>query len=64
MSADNYITIRKEGKMWVGYDQSASAEEESYDYPVFKATSLKKAIILAQAEYTEYGYRVSGLTVG
>ena len=64
MSADNYITIRKEGRKWVGYHQSASTDEEQYNRPMFIATSLKKAIIAAQEEWTEYGYRIIGLTVG
>lgn len=61
MSADDYIAIRKEGEKYIGYHQSASADEEQYDYPMFKATSLKEAIILAQAEWTEYGYRFVNL---
>ncbi|GAG87924.1 unnamed protein product [marine sediment metagenome] len=56
MSADNFIAIRKEGRKYVGYDQSIYADEQCYDYPVFKATSIKEAIRLAQAEHTEYGY--------
>lgn len=61
MSADNYILIRKEGKKYIGYHQFASDDEEQYDSPMFKATSLKKAIQLAQQLYTEYGYRFSNL---
>lgn len=62
MSSDNFIVIRKEGRKWVGYHQFASADEQQYDRPLFQTTSLKKAIIRAQEEETEYGYVVEGLT--
>lgn len=56
MSADNFIAIRKEGRKYMGYDQSASAERMCYDHAIFKTTSIKAAIRLAQAKAAEYGY--------
>jgi len=61
MSDDSYITIRKEGKEWVGYYQFGSGDREQYDHSTFRVASLKKAIIQAQEEDTEYGYRFIGL---
>lgn len=61
MSADNYILIRKEGNNYVGYHQSASADEVQYDRPMFITDNIVKAIKMAQAEYTEYGYCFIGL---
>ena len=56
MSADNYISIRKEGRVFVGYMQCASADKEQYERPMFKADTVERAVRLAQEEYTEYGY--------
>jgi hypothetical protein len=72
MSADNYMSIRKEGDKWVGYHQSASADEEQYHRPCFSVDSLEEAIHMCQSGkwagdddwfggYLEYGYRVVGL---
>ena len=61
MSADNYISIRKENDKYVGYHQFASADEPQYDDPMFIAGSVEDAIIKAQAEYTEYGFFFEGL---
>ena len=54
MSADNYITIRKEadGKFH-GYMQFASDDEEQYERTFFEAGSIEEAIHKAQSEYTE-----------
>lgn len=57
MSADNYITIRKEGRVFVGYMQDCASTEEQYEQPIFKADTVERAVRLAQEEYTEYGYR-------
>lgn len=57
MSLDNYIAIIKKGKGYIGYGRSFSDECEVEEKPkVFTATSLKKAILKAQACKTEYGY--------
>tara|TARA_Y100000310_G_scaffold70845_1_gene66605 strand:+ start:7182 stop:7388 length:207 start_codon:yes stop_codon:yes gene_type:complete len=63
MSADNYVLVRKENAQWVGYMQCASIEEASYDSQLFCTDTLEDAIILAQEENTEYGYKfeVGGL---
>ena len=75
MSADNYILIRKEGAidqgvdtlpsgirmMYIGYEESASAEAPSYSNPVFQVFDLEDAILHAQGSDTEYGYRFEGL---
>ena len=62
MSADNYILVRKEHTQWIGYMQSASSPI-FHDRKVFCTDTLEDAIILAQEEYTEYGYKfeVEGL---
>ena len=64
MSADNYILIRKEDTQWVGYMQCASIEEDNYDNQLFRTEVLENAIIFAQEQDTEYGYRfeVDGLS--
>ena len=75
MSADNYILIRREedhgtgnnaptgsmGIMYVGYIESASAEEPTHSRAVFHALTLEDAIQHAQKSDTEYGYRIEGL---
>jgi len=63
MSADNYLLIRKEGDVFVGYHQFVSSDEPNYDHRWFTADSLVEAILTAQlAEmWTEYGYRFVGL---
>ena len=60
MSADDYIIIRQEGDLWVGYHQSASVDKERFDYPWFTESSLEDAIRTCQLErnWTEYGFRV------
>jgi len=66
MSADNYILVRKEGTwtsyglgyIYVGYEESVSAEVPSYSRPVFSVSTLKDAILHAQSSETEYGYHV------
>ena len=62
MSADNYILVRKENAQWIGYMQSASSPI-FHDERVFSTNTLEEAIVLAQEENTEYGYKfeVGGL---
>ena len=62
MSADNYVLVRKENAQWIGYMQSASSPI-FHDKRVFCTDTLEDAIILAQEENTEYGYKfeVGGL---
>ena len=57
MSADNYVLVRKEKTHWVGYMQCASIEETNYDEQLFCTDMLEDAIMLAQEQDTEYGYR-------
>ena len=57
MSADNYVLVRKEKTHWVGYMQCASIEKANYDEQLFCTDMLEDAIILAQEQDTEYGYR-------
>ena len=63
MSADNYVLVRKEDIQWVGYMQHASIEEVKYGEQLFCTDFLEDAILLAQEEDTEYGYKfeVEGL---
>jgi len=69
MSLDNFIAIVKIGKKYIGYECCASIEYNSLeDYQqepiVFRANSLKEAIIAAQQETTEYGYCFVNLQKG
>ena len=57
MSADNYVLVRKEDTNWVGYMQCASIEKADYANQLFYTDVLEDAIILAQEQDTEYGYR-------
>ena len=61
MSADNYILIRKENMDWVGYIQSASATEATYDTQCFKDRSFLRVISKAQEMEPEYGYRIENI---
>jgi len=63
MSEDNYILIRKEKNMWIGYLEVASVEEPSYTVPVFKVKKVEDAILHAQNSDTEYGYKFEGLSI-
>lgn len=56
MSADNYITIRKEGKVFVGYMQFCLGEEDQYERALFMADTIERAVRLVQEEDIEYGY--------
>ena len=59
MSADNYITIVKEGDEYVGYHRFASDDDRGTVY--FRVGTIEEAIMAAQSEYTEYGYRFENL---
>lgn len=61
MSADNYILIRKDQNMWIGYLERASSEEPTYTQLVFKVKHIEDAILHAQNSETEYWYRFEGL---
>ena len=58
MSADNYISIKREGKEYVGYMCCASIEDDDYiGTECFRVKTIRQAIKAAQAIHTEYGYR-------
>lgn len=65
MSADNYMLVVKENGKFVGYHQSASADEPQFDRAVFIVGTAEEAIYLCQSGkwdddgwgYLEYGYR-------
>ena len=63
MSVENYLLIRKEDSNWVAYMEFVSIEEPSYSSEEFVTDTLEEAIILAQEQDTEYGYKfeVDGL---
>jgi hypothetical protein len=58
MGADNYIVIRKIGRLYKGYTQFAGSGEEVFDEPTFVATSLISSIYEAQRRNLHYGYRI------
>ena len=67
MSADNFILIvESEPNKYSGYmafasDDMTTEEIKSRGQPMFEGKAIHEAIDLAQAEYTEYGFRVVAL---
>jgi|3_EtaG_2_1085321.scaffolds.fasta_scaffold427853_1 hypothetical protein len=57
MSADNYVLVRKEKECWVGYLESASLDDPTYNTFIFKVDTLIEAIKYGQEINTEYGMR-------
>jgi len=49
------------GDKYVGYHQFASVDELQYDKLLFIAETVEEAVIFAQEEETEYGYRFINL---
>lgn len=65
MSSDNFIEIFKVDGKYMGYNRSASVKYPNRplkrEAAVFTADTLEEAVIKAQKEYTEYGYRFANL---
>ena len=64
MSADNYLVVVREGKMYDVYEECASTDER-LEYPLVENVSLKEAVKWAEQycrdNIVEYGIRFRGV---